>query len=74
MDHAGVDVLKTLATYQLSGPAAETAASRGRVAIEGNCAYPWPGSDTHGVNGMFVDLPVIATSKHRLRWPEDRSH
>jgi hypothetical protein len=69
-----VDVLKTLATHQLSGLAAETAASRGRAANQGTCAYPWPGGDTHGVNAMFVDLEVIATSKHRFRRPEDRSH
>ena len=66
--------MNTLATYQLSGMAAEAAASRGRVANQGNCAYPWPGGDAHGVNDMFVDLKVITTSKHRLRRPEDRSH
>ena len=71
--HQGADVLNTQATHQLSGMAAESAASR-RAASQGTCAYPWPGGDAHGSNDTFVDLKVIATPKHRLRRPEDRSH
>jgi hypothetical protein len=69
-----VDVLKLQATQQLSGMAAGSAASRRASHPAGICAYPWLGSDTVGTNPMFADLKVIATPKHRLRRPEDRTH
>ena len=69
--------MKLQATQQLTGLAAAIATPSRAAAYQGTCAG-WPktfGGDTHGeTNQMFVDLPVIATSKHRLRRPEDRSH
>lgn len=71
--------MKLQATQQLTGLAAATAATSRAARYQGiACASSWPktfGGDTHGeTNSMFVDLPVIATDKHRLRRPEDRSH
>lgn len=75
------------ATQQLSGTAAETASPRVASTSRavhmnadrlGTCAYPWPvtfGGNPPGMNGtMLIERSVIATPKHRLRRPEDRSH
>jgi hypothetical protein len=62
--------MKTLTTQQLSEMAAMAAASRGACASGG--AYTWLGNDLG--NSIFADRKVIATPKHRLRRPEDRSH